>query len=256
MNVYQMRKKILDLAIRGKLVLQDPNDEPASVLLQRIRKEKERLVREKKIKKEKPLPPIRAEDVPFELPNGWVWERIGNISEFVTKGTTPRGGKDVYQDSGIGFLRVENIGKNCNLLLEGMKYIDIDTHENFLKRSILSEGDLLISIAGALGRTAIVPKELLPLNLNQAISFVRWLEPSKACAEFVELAINSQKMQESLQNQARITAIPNLTLEIISTCVIPIPPLAEQKRIVAKIEELFSEVDKIEENAKSLLGLN
>ena len=125
------------------------------------------------------------------------------------------------------------------MLLENIKCISEDTHNNFLKRSILNENDLLISIAGALGRTAIVPKSALPLNTNQAVSLVRWYNTTLFSVQYIEKAINSPGMQKLLLNQSKITAIPNLTLEIIRECLIPIPPLNEQKRIVKKVEYLF-----------------
>ena len=254
----KIKDSILQEAIQGKLVPQDPDDEPASVLLERIREEKEQLIKEKKIKRNKNESFIFKEnnhfyekvgkkgeevciddEIPFDIPYSWEWTRIKNISEFVTKGTTPKGGKSAYKKEGIKFLRVENIGKNGELLLENIKYISEDTHNNFLKRSILNENDLLISIAGALGRTAIVPKSALPLNTNQAVSLVRWYNTTLFSVQYIEKAINSPGMQKLLLNQSKITAIPNLTLEIIRECLIPIPPLNEQKRIVKKVEYLF-----------------
>ena len=187
--------------------------------------------------------PICIDDeIPFEIPDNWVWTRIKNISEFVTKGTTPKGGKSAYINEGIKFLRVENIGKNGELILDNIKYIDEDIHENFLKRSILIENDLLISIAGALGRTAIIPKDALPLNTNQAVSLVRWFNTDYIFVPFIEKAINSPEIQKLLLKQSKITAIPNLTLEIIRECLIPFPPLPEQRKIVNKINCLFEEL--------------
>ena len=257
----KIKNSILQEAIQGKLVPQDPNDEPARVLLERIREEKDRLVKEKIIKKNKNESfifkennhfyekignenPICIDDeIPFEIPEQWGWTRIKNISEFVTKGTTPKGGKSAYTNHGIKFLRVENIGKNGELLLNNIKYISEDTHHNFLKRSILKEYDLLISIAGALGRTAIVPKNVLPLNTNQAVSFVRWYNTELIYVPYIEKAINSPEIQKLLLKQSKITAIPNLTLEIIRECLIPIPPLEEQKRIFEMINKLFEELN-------------
>ena len=253
----KIKDSVLQEAIQGKLVHQDSNDEPASVLLERIKEEKEQLIKEKKIKRNKKESFIFKEnnhfyekvgknkpvcidnEIPFEIPNIWGWTRIKNISEFVTKGTTPRGGKEAYKNEGIKFLRVENIGKNGEILLDNIKYVSEDTHYNFLKRSILKENDLLISIAGALGRTAIVPKCALPLNTNQAVSFVRWINANLIFVPYIEKVINSPEIQKSLLKQSKITAIPNLTLEIIRECIVPIPPLEEQKRIVEKIDEIF-----------------
>ena len=256
----KLKSSILQEAIQGKLVPQNPNDEPASVLLERIKDEKERLIKEKKIKRNKKESYIFKEnnhfyekigkkeyiciddEIPFEIPESWEWTRIKNISEFVTKGTTPKGGKSAYIDKGIKFLRVENIGKNGELILDNIKYIDEEIHKNFLKRSILKENDLLISIAGALGRTAIIPNNVLPLNTNQAVSFVRWFNTDLIFIPFVEKVINSPEIQKLLLKQSKVTAIPNLTLEIIRECLIPLPPLSEQQKIVNKINCIFEEI--------------
>ena len=255
----KLKSSILQEAIQGKLVPQNPNDEPASILLKKIKDEKERLIKEKKIKRNKnesfiykknghfyekigkKCEPVCIDDeIPFDIPNNWEWARIKNISELVTKGTTPKGGKSAYKDTGIKFLRVENIGKNGEINLINIKYIDKEVHENFLKRSILKENDLLISIAGALGRTAIVPNNILPLNANQAISLVRWFNTDLIYVPFIEKSINSPAIQKLLLKQSKVTAIPNLTLEIIRECLVPIPPLNEQIKIVKRIENLLN----------------
>jgi type I restriction enzyme S subunit len=217
-------------------------------LLERIRSERETLSRTGKIKRGKGNSVIvQCGDSSYygKLPEGWGITTIEMLSQFVTKGTTPRGGKGTYQNKGIGFLRVENIGRNRELLLGNLKYIDEKTHKEILKRSILEENDLLISIAGALGRTAIVTKEILPLNTNQAVSFVRWLDTAKSLVKYIELAINSKEIQDSLLKQAKVTAIPNLTLEIINNCILPIPPFAEQQRIVTATKLAFEQFDHI-----------
>lgn len=100
----------------------------------------------------------------------------------------------------------------------------------------------MISIAGALGRTAIIPKDILPSNTNQAVSLVRWFNTDYIFVPFIEKAINSPEIQKLLLKQSKITAIPNLTLEIIRECLIPLPPLHEQRKIVNKINYLFEEI--------------
>ncbi|EWM52374.1 restriction endonuclease subunit S [Ruminococcus flavefaciens] len=256
MNAQQLKNSILQLAVQGKLVPQDKNDEPASVLLERIKAEKQALIKAGKIKKEKPLAPITEEEIPFDIPDSWEWIRIGNISSMVTKGTTPRGGNVSYLESGIGFLRAENVAGLDRLDTAKMNYIDEDTHNGFLKRSVLEENDILITIAGTLGRTAIVRKENLPLNANQAISIVRLINTDYFDLFYLICAINSPIIQKMLTLQKKITAIPNLTLEIVSDCLIPIPPLSEQKRIVAKIEELLPYIEKYDEAETKLTELN
>ena len=242
----KLKKSILQEAITGRLVPQDPNDEPASVLLDKIRAEKKRLVKEGKLKK-KDLEetPISEDEKPFEIPDSWEWVRLSCISKTITKGTTPRGGKVAYSSVGIGFLRAENIAGIDKLDLSSVKYVTDEEHRGYLSRSILEANDLLITIAGTLGRTALVRESDLPLNANQAVSLVRLVDAKVLSLLYIIYALNAPSVQETLTTQKKVTAIPNLTLEIIGNCIIPLPPLAEQKRIVAKIEEVFKEIDKL-----------
>lgn len=242
----RLKKSILQEAIEGRLVPQDPNDEPASVLLDKIRAEKKRLVKEGKLKK-KDLEEtsISENEIPFNIPEHWEWLRLSNISRTITKGTTPRGGKVAYSSSGIGFLRAENIAGFGELDLSSMKYVTEMEHNGFLSRSILEANDILITIAGTLGRTALVKESDLPLNANQAVSLVRLVNVNFLSLWYIIYALNSPSIQKKFTNQKKVTAIPNLTLEIIGDCLIPLPPLAEQKRIVEKIEQIFKEIDKL-----------
>lgn len=243
----KLKKSILQEAIMGKLGTQDPNDEPASVLLDRIREEKKQLVKEGVLKKKDLFEnPISENDKPFEIPCKWAWSRMSTLCSLITKGTTPRGGNVAYLDKGIGFLRAENVFGIDQISKINMKYIDQETNDGFLKRSILQENDVLITIAGTLGRTAIVRKEDLPLNANQAISLCRFIDTSMVNLKYIVYALNAPDIQRMMMSFKKITAIPNLTLEIISDTIIPLPPLAEQHRIVEKIEALFAEIDHIE----------
>ena len=249
-NTDKVKSKILDLAIRGKLVPQDPNDEPASVLLERIRAEKEELIKQGKIKRDKKESVIfKGDDNSYyeDLPCQWVETKLSTISEVITKGTTPRGGKVAYADNGIGFLRAENIAGYEKLALNNLNYVDEKSHNDFLKRSILKANDILITIAGTLGRTAVVPCEALPLNTNQAVAIVRLVNCKLVNVRFIIFAINSPTIKKDLLMQSVDMAIPNLSLENISNCTIPLPPLAEQRRIVNTIEALFAQIDKIAE---------
>lgn len=242
------KEKILDLAIRGQLVPQNPDDEPASVLLERIRAEKQQLIKQGKIKPDKKDTVTFTDDeLPFELPDGWEWCRLGNLCSVISKGTTPKGGKSCYLDSGINYLRVENIMDNGQIDTSDMVHIDEKIHNTELKRSILQEDDLLITIAGTLGKTAVVHKNNLPLNTNQAISFSRLINVNLCFVDFLRLIISSKIIQNRLLLKTKVTSIPNLTLEIISDCLIPLPPLNEQKRIADKINQLFSMLDSITE---------
>lgn len=232
-----LKSKVLDLAMRGKLVKQDPNDEPASVLLEKIKAEKAELVNEKKIKKSKPLSPITDEEKPFDIPDSWEWVRLGDVTSAITKGTTPKGGKDAYIDKGIKFYRAENI-KNYSITYKPIKYISSDINKNQLKRSQLKLNDLLITIAGTLGNVAIVKENNLPSNVNQAIAIVRLINRDSFNEEYLSYALSNQSSE--IIKRKKTTSIPNLTLQQIAEAIIPIPPLSEQSRVIAKIAQLFS----------------
>ena len=247
-QIDNIKSKILDLAIRGKLVPQDSNDEPASVLLERIRAEKEELIKQGKIKRDKKESVIfKGDDNSYyqDLPSNWIKIRLSTISEIITKGTTPRGGKVAYSRSGIGFLRAENIAGYDKLDLSNLNYVDEESHNNYLKRSILKENDILITIAGTLGRTAIVPQQALPLNTNQAVAIVRLVNNRLINVKYLVYALNSPIIKSDLLAKSVDMAIPNLSLENIADCNISLPPLAEQKRIVEAIEKIFAVLDDI-----------
>lgn len=197
------------------------------------------------------VPEIPREEQPYPLPEGWKWVRLGNISKSISKGTTPRGGKNAYLTSGIGFLRIENIKEDGSISHDNIKYISEDVHKTLLKRSILEEEDLLITIAGTLGKCALVKKEDLPLNMNQAISFVRLKE--NIYNKYIMHFINTPKSKEELLKQTKVTSIPNLTLEIINKIPIALPPFEDQQRIVNGIESLFSKLDEAAEKVQAVL---
>ena len=238
-----LRERILDLAMRGKLVPQDPNDEPASVLLEKIKAEKEELVKEKKIKKTKALPEITDDEKPFDIPDSWEWVRLGEVAKTVTKGTTPRGGKNAYIDNGIKFYRGENI-KNYSITSEPIKFISNEINVGQLRRSQLVLNDLLITIAGTLGNVAVVKENNLPANVNQAIAIVRLINSSSFDEKYLSFALGNQSKE--IIKRKKTTSIPNLTLQQISEAVIPLPPLSEQSRIAAKIAQLFALLRKVE----------
>lgn len=196
---------------------------------------------------------IPKDDYPYDVPNNWCWVKLGAISSIISKGTTPKGGKSAYVDEGIDFLRVENINDDGTICHDNMMHVTEETHTGFLKRSMLEENDVLVSIAGTLGKTAIVKKDDLPLNTNQAVAFVRLADNGEISRDFIRYAIDTPVIQNMLLAKTKVTAIPNLTLEIISDCLIPLPPLAEQKRIVEQIENLFSKLDEAKEKVQGVV---
>ena len=192
---------------------------------------------------------VPAEEQPYEVPENWVWVRLGAFAETISKGTTPKGGSTAYVNEGVNFLRVENLTSDGYISHSKITHITAEMHENYLKRSILKANDLLISIAGSLGKSAIVRECDLPINTNQAIAFVR-LFADKINVNYIRNTIESPLINSVLTKQTKVTSIPNLTLEIIKDCPIPLPPLSEQQRIVERIEELFAKIDEAKERLK------
>ena len=195
---------------------------------------------------------VPTAEQPYKVPANWCWTRLKFISTIISKGTTPKGGKSVYKNVGVNFLRVENIGDAGVISHDNMMCISEELHNSFLKRSILKEKDVLVSIAGTLGKTAIVKKFDLPMNTNQAISFIR-LFHRFINEVYIKYVIDDPVINGLLLKKTKVTSIPNLTLEIIGDCPIPLPPLAEQQRIVERIESLFAKLDEGKENLQNVL---
>ncbi|MEY2892676.1 MAG: hypothetical protein RJA98_2584, partial [Pseudomonadota bacterium] len=155
-GVAKLRELILTLAVRGKLVQQDPSEEPANELLRRVQSEKDRLIAEGKIKRGKPLAEIPREEEPFSLPLGWEWVRLNSLLQKIGAGSTPLGGRDVYVANGVKFLRSQNVW-NDGLRLDGVAFIKPETHAR-MNGTVVLPNDLLFNITGAsIGRCAVVP---------------------------------------------------------------------------------------------------
>ena len=248
MDTKKLRQKILDLAIHGKLVPQDPNDEPASVLLQRIRTEKERLIKEGKIKRSRK--PAKTSDtphyeqMPFELPQGWVWITLEEISSKIGSGSTPKGGN--YSKDGIPFFRSQNV-YNEGLVCADMKFISNATHKRMIGTEVRPK-DLLLNITGgSLGRCAIVSDEFQIGNVSQHVCIIR---PIFVLSSYVHSFILSSLFKESMNiTGSGREGLPKYNLEKMF---LPLPPLTEQTRIVTEIEHWTKLIDAIEQGKIAL----
>lgn len=237
----RLRQSILQEAISGRLVPQDPNDEPATALLQRIREERECLFKVGKIKKKDyHIYDMSDEEIPFELPQGWAWEKLGNLTEIISDGThkTPH-----YVESGIPFLSVQNISGG-QLDLSKIKYITQVEHEELIKRVKPQKGDLLICRIGTLGKAIKIYWDF-EFSIFVSLGLIRLVDSS--LADYISLIINSPIGNSWIQENkvGGGTHTFKINLGDIPNMMLPLPPLAEQQRIVAKIEELFAEIDKL-----------
>lgn len=242
-GVKRLRDLILSLAMRGKLVRQDSGDKPASELLKEIEAEKERLVKEGKIKRSKKLPEIKVDEIPYELPKNWAWVRLDNLVIKIGSGSTPRGGKNVYKNNGIPFLRSQNVW-NEGLQIDDVVYISEDIHQK-MEGTIVKAKDILLNITGAsLGRCALVPDYSQEANVSQHVTIIRCTD--SRIRHFLHLFILSPYGQSMIWTRQVGMSREGLSKKVLEQFQIPFPPLAEQGRIVAKIDIIMSQCDRLE----------
>ena len=230
-----LEQTLLQLAVRGLLVPQDPADEPASVLLQKIRAEKDRLIAEGKIKKDKPLPPVTDEEKPFELPVGWEWVRLSALLQKIGAGSTPLGGREVYVSSGVKFLRSQNVWDE-GLRLDGVAFIKPETHFR-MAGTVVVANDLLFNITGAsIGRCAVVPSDFDEANVSQHVTIIRAVLPE--INAYLHKVLVSRHVQQTVMDVQVGVSREGLSIAKLGQFLIPLPPLAEQSRIVARVTQL------------------
>lgn len=242
--IEQLNQAILQEAVQGKLVKQDPKDEPASELLKRIKAEKAALRQAKgKGKKEKPLPPIKPEEIPFEIPENWVWCRLGEIA-YVTSGSTPS--KDAFVDEGIPFLKMYNLRSQEIDFHYKPQYIKEEVHNGQLKRCRAYPGDVLMNIVGPpLGKIAIIPESLPECNFNQAAVLIRPM--IKECNKYIFWFLNEMSEINAIDTKG-VAGQDNISVTQAQSMKIPLPPLSEQKRIVAEIEKQLAKTKQLKEH--------
>ena len=255
MDTKKLRQKILDLAIHGKLVPQDPNDEPASVLLERIRAEKERLIKEGKIKRSRKTAKTSdthhyEQDVPFEVPQGWVWCKLDDLA-FYKKG--PFGSsltKSMFVLKGDNTYKVYEqknaIQKNEKL---GTYYISKEKYQELIAFAI-QPFDIIVSCAGTIGETFVLPQEPMEGIINQALMLVRLYNRD---IEKFYLLYFDYILKEEAYKESKGTAIKNIPpFDVLKNFYIPLPPFSEQQRIVAEIERWFALIDTIKQGKVEL----
>lgn len=235
-GIQKLRELILELAVRDKLVPQDPDDEPANELLERIQAQKAKLIAEGKIKKDKPLPPISDEEKPFELPQGWEWVRLDDIgSTFIGLTYSPKN----ISNKGIPVLRSSNI-QNGKIDLSDL----VRVNGNIKNNLFVNQGDLLICARN--GSKSLVGKTAMIENLNEPMVFGAFMAIYKSPFNFyVQVFLNSPVFRSFLEDVST-TTINQITQNNLKTTLIPFPPLAEQHRIVAKVDELMALYDQLE----------
>lgn len=228
-----MKKSLLQYAIQGKLVEQRPEEGTAEELFTQIQKEKQRLIAEKKIKKEKPLLEITEDEKPFEIPESWKWCRLGSVLNKLTDGThsTPK-----YTSSGIPFLSVKDMSSGV-LDFSNCKYVSEEEHQTLYSRCNPEYGDLLLTKVGTTGIPVIVDTNK-PFSLFVSVALLKF-DQNLIYNKFLRLLINSPLVQTQATENTKGVGNKNWVMRDIANTIIVLPPLAEQKRIVEKLEQLL-----------------
>lgn len=248
-GIKKLRELILELAVRGKLVPQDANDEPASVLLERIATEKAQLVKEGKLKKQKPLPEISEDEKPFELPQGWAWARLGEYAEVKGGKRLPKGHTLINEQTEYAYIRVTDM-KDGTVNLHGLQYLTADT-QKLIQQYTISKNDLYITIAGTIGEVGSIPEELDGMNLTENAAKIIFSQIDRL---WLKKSLSASFSMGQFIEKVNQLAQPKLALHRILSSILPVPPLEEQHRIVAKVDELMSLCDALEAQTEASIS--
>lgn len=274
MTASELKKSILQMAVEGKLTEQSEKDEPVEKLLKRIKEEKESLIKEGKIKKEKTISEIYKKDgsyyekvsdsknilkdacideeLPFEIPDTWTWVRLGNIFNIVS---SRRVHQSDWKKSGIPFYRAREIAKLSEYgYVDNELFIDESLYESFAKYNIPKKNDLMVTAVGTLGKTYIV-KEKDKFYYKDA-SVICFENFSKINPHYLKILMDSNFMDNQIEMNSSGTTVNTITIIRAKEYIIPLPPIEEQKRIVEKINLLMPLINEYDELEKSITKLN
>lgn len=232
-----MKKSLLQYAIEGKLVPQRKEEGTAKDLLAKIWAEKARLIKEKKIKKTKPLPAITDDEKPFDIPESWEWTRVGDIEEIINgdRGKNYPSKSQLHRTGDIPFISAINI-QNGTIAKDNLLYVD-ETQYDALRSGKLSKGDIVLCIRGSLGKNGRYPFERGAIASSLVI--IRSFISSEVFCRYFSTYLSTGLFQDEINHYNNGTAQPNLGARDLMKFLFPIPPLAEQHRIIAKLEELL-----------------
>ncbi len=247
--VKKLRQSLLQDAVQGKLLPSQSTNggkvEHAADLLQQIKAEKEKLIAEKKIKKEKPLPPIKPEEIPFEIPSNWVWCRLGDICIHITDGehVTPQ-----KQKEGRLLLSAKNI-RDGFIVYDNVDYISEEDYQKSIKRCKPEKNDVLIvSVGGTIGRSTVMNDDV-EFAIVRSVALIK--PYIKLMANYIKFILDSPILQKEINGRSWGTAQPCLYINQIKELTIPLPPLAEQNHIVQKLDELMQYCNELEASIKA-----
>ena len=238
-----MQKSILQMAIQGKLVEQRPEEGTGEELYQQIQQEKQRLIKAGTIKKEKPLPEITEDEIPFDIPETWTWTRLRNVcSTEISYGIIKLGDED---PKGVRVLRCSDVKENC-IIPDHVRTVTLDLSQQFT-RTVLEGGEIVINVRGTLGGCAVVPQEMKGYNVAREVAVIR--QCHSVSAQYLVFLLLSDYFQRFMFKGLRGIAYKGLNMGTLALLPVPLPPLAEQKRIVAKLEEILPLCDRLKSDS-------
>jgi len=228
-----MKKSILQYAIQGKLVEQRPEEGTGEELYQQIQEEKKRLIKEGKIKKEKPLPEIAEDEIPFDIPGNWKWVRLSNIAESIVDcpHSTPK-----YLDMETEYCTIDTNCIDEKGDITKWRYVDADTYTARITRLTPQKDDIVYTREGSICRAAILP-EGSKVCLGQRVMLIR--SANGVFPQFIRRLLMSPMVIRKLTEQQKGIGAKHVNVSDVCNLILPLPPLAEQKRIVAKLEEIL-----------------
>ena len=241
-----LRQSVLQSAMQGKLTTQKAEDGDARELLLAIREEKEKLVKEKKGKKEKPLAPVSDEEIPFDIPENWVWVRLSDICKTIVD--CPHSTPKYYQED-TGYAGIDTNCINANGDITKLRYVDKQTYYQRIKRLEPLENDIVLTREGSIGRAAILPKNK-KICLGQRVMLLRL--SSFADVRLFRHFLMSYATLVKLTEKQKGLGAKHINVSDVCKLVFPLPPLPEQRRIVARVEALMKEIDELEQTEKEL----
>lgn len=235
----QLNQAILQEAVQGKLVPQDKKDEPASELLKRIKIEKA-----KSGKKEKELPPIKPEEIPFEIPKSWVWCRLGEVCTIKGGKRVSNGYKLLKEPTPHIYIRVTDM-KNGTIDDSDLHYLDESMFQK-IKNYTISKDDIYMTIVGAtIGKCGLIPEKFHDMNLTENAAKIT---PTLIDKVFLWKCLDSPFCQDQFIDKTKQVAVQKMALNRFSSSIIPLPPLSEQKRIVSELERQFAKTRQLKEH--------
>ena len=251
MTPQELKASILQLAVQGKLAEQRPEEGTGEELYQRIQAKKQHLIKAGTIKKEKPLPKIAEDEIPFDIPENWKWIKLGDVVSVLGGKRIPAGRTLTKDNTGYRYIRVSDM-KNGSVLTENLLYVPTDIYPS-IARYVINKEDVYITVAGTIGRVGKIPPEIDGANLTENADRLVFQLLDQ---DWLINCLESSLIQQQIIDATTKVGQPKLAIKRIQELLLPLPPLAEQKRIVARLEELLPYIDCYEQAWSKLEDFN